>query len=40
VLGTPSWKQISDMAPEYKNKDFPQYKAPPIESHFLLGTDD
>jgi hypothetical protein len=28
------------MAPEYKNKDFPIYKAPPIESHFLLDTDD
>lgn len=40
VLGTPTSKQISEMAPEYKNKDFPIYKAPPIESHFLLDTDD
>jgi len=27
------------MAPDYNNKDFPQYKAPPLDAHFHPGTD-
>lgn len=39
VLGSPTQRDVSFMAPEYKNKDFPQYKALPFESHFIPGTD-
>jgi len=40
VLGSPTTKQVMDMAPNYKDKDFPQFKAPPLDTHFLPGTDD
>jgi len=40
VLGTPQLKELIDMAPDYKNKDFPKYNAPPIDAHFLHGTDE
>lgn len=39
VLGTPTFKELLVMAPAY-NKDFPSYKAPPLETHFLDDTDD
>lgn len=39
ILGAPNSRELKEMNPAYKGKDFPQYKTLPLEMQFLPDTD-